>query len=285
MNRIKGSLFDNREYLRSLFSTLNNIPVLGREERLGRIEETKRFIRREILTNTRVDPLSDAEGNFVRIGNMLYSGINNKKYYWSQSIKDAIKTGFSHCLKRKEEYYFVNNKFYDKNYCFFIDDKIYDKNEYFLTKDGKPLSRKEYINAFLTDSDPLYVKKKNKEIFEKNLRYYSREWNIHIRIRSSYFSYDFLRQLFILDNGKIAPDLNLYLRWDDAKNLNFDISEEELNILKSNKEKADDIDVRFEFKNCRKKSHKFLKGLMSSDNYPIKEIPNILKIIRETLAL
>lgn len=269
-----NEIFDNRDYLMSLFKTLKDIPNF--RDRNYSYENFKRVLRSAIRYNTRCDSLSQL--GFKRIGGI---GNNNDyfvKKYWPESVKEAIKKGNSGFLKSKLDYYFINGEYFDKDNCFFIDGQIYDRNKYFF--DGKrALSKEEYFSV-IDDDKRIYLKRTKKDFLQ------TRYGNFNMQIKFSYsiLQSEFFENILCVGDKLFRPNVwNNGLLWEQIKDLDICISEEMKKILSQYSDQA--VTVSFNFKNCRKKSHKFLKGLLSGTYFTLKELPTLLKVIKQSLEV
>ena len=266
--------FDNRDYLMSLFKTLKNIPVS--RERHYSFENFKKTLRSTIRHNTRCDSLCAL--GFKNIGGMWGNSSYPIKRYWPESIKEATKKGNSSFLKSKSNYYFVNGEYFDKDNCFFINGQIYDRKKYFF--DGeRALPKEEYFSVFYNDK-VIYLKRTKKDFLQ------TRYGNFNIQIRFSYrfLQSDFFENILCVGDKLFRPNVwNNGLLWEQVKDLDICMSEEMKKILSFCS--SDAVLVTFNFKNCRKKSHKFLKGLLSNRSFPLKELPTLLKVIKKSLEI
>lgn len=294
MNRFKGeNLFGNKDYLMSLFKTLKSFPKFDKDGYFSHtsLASTKRLLRKEIKFNTRVDYLSNDGG--YRFGNMYYNTVRYNNFLrncWPASIKEALLTGNACVLKSKSEYYFVDNKFYDKADCFFIDDKIYDKKEYYESE-GKALSKEEYFAAYSYGwkdfgLEQKYIKRNDAEIMRVKSW---NEYNIQISFNSGRVSNRIFKE-FITCNGKKGYENafdHLNMTWEEAAGIDIKMPEEAIKVLSDFKSKntADRPSFVVHFKNCRKQSHKFLRALLGNKWYDAEYLPSVIKAIREALAL
>lgn len=280
-----NKLFDNREYLLSLFRTIKNAPRLDKDS--WKYKQFSNWItsaRREVKINTKQDLMKYVRrAGDICIGSMWYSNKENIKDYWIDSVKKAIKSGQSDDLKEKSIYIYRNNKYYHKDHSFEVGDEIYNKSEYFL-HNGQALSKKEYITAFYEyeDLDQCYLKKITDKTFPKKYG----DYNIAVEFYTRKFNKETLFQ-YLLASGKRKneSDYRLDLTWDEAKDIKFVADKELVDAIKKAKEAGDRMEFRFSFKGARKKSHKFLKELVGQRYYNLEEIPKVLETIRETLAL
>lgn len=267
-------IFDNRDYLVSLFKTLKEIPVFS--ERNYSFENFKKILRSNIRQNTRCDSLCRLGLKYI--GGMWGKNSYPVERYWPESVKEAIKKGSSGFLKSKSNYYFINGEYFDKDYCFFINDQIYDRNKYFF--DGeRALSKEEYFSV-IDDDKRIYLKKTKKDFLQ------TRYGNFNMQIKFSYsiLQSEFFENILCVGDKLFRPNTwNNGLLWEQIKDLDICISEEMKKILAQYPEQC--VSVSFTFKNCRKKSHKFLKGLLSDTYFPLKELPTLLKVIKQSLEV
>lgn len=293
-NRFKGSeLLDNRNYLMSLFKVIKKLPKFDKDGYFSHtnLTSTKRILRREIKLNTKVDCLSTAGG--YRFGNMYYNTVRYNDFLcncWPASIKEALSTGNIFNLKAKSEYYFVDNRFYNKADCFFIDDKIYDRNEYY-EDEGKALSKKEYFSAYCHGWTDLGLKQKY--IKRNNVDHMiGRSWsdyNIQLSFNSGRVNNKIFKE-FITCHGKKSYEKSLdyfNMTWEEAAGIDLKMPDEVIEVLSDfkNKNTGDKPSFTVHIKNCRKKSHKFLKALLEGRWYDAEHLPSVIKAIKETLAL
>lgn len=294
MNRFKGeNLFGNKDYLMSLFKTLKNFPKFDKEGYFSHssLASTKRLLRKEIKFNTRVDYLSNDGG--YRFGNMFYNTTRYNNFLrncWPASIKEALLTGNVFVLKSKSEYYFVDNKFYDKADCFFIDDKIYDRKEYYESE-GKALSKKEYFAAYSYGwkdfgLEQKYIKRNDVEVM-RNKDW--NEYNIQISFTSGRVSNRIFKEFITCHGKKVYENTfdHLNMTWEEAAGIDIKMPEEAIKVLSDFKSRntTDRPSFVVHFKNCRKQSHKFLRALLGNKWYDAEYLPSAIKAIKEALAL
>lgn len=266
--------FDNRDYLVALFKMLKNVPVFS--DRNYHYENFKKTLRSTIRHNTRGDSLCNLGLKYI--GGMWGRSSYPVKRYWPESVKEAIKKGNSYYLRTKLDYYFVNGEYFDRDNCFFIDGQIYDRNKYFF--DGKrALSREEYFSVY-HNNETIYLKKTKKDYLQTRWG----DFNIQIKFSYSILQSDFFENILCVGDKLFKPTVwNTGLLWEQIKDLDICISEEMKEILSQYSDQC--ASVSFNFKNCRKKSHKFLKGLLSGKHFPLKELPTLLKVIKQSLEV
>lgn len=276
MKTFKNSeTFDNRDYLVALFKMLKDIPVFN--DRHYEYERFKRNLRHYIRCNTRCDCLGQLVG-YKHIGGMFGNHYFFTKKYWPESVKEAIKKGDSSFLKAKLDYYFVNGEYFDKNNCFFINDQIYDKNKYFF--DGERAFSKTDYFAVIHNDKTSYLKRTKKDFLQARYG----DFNIQIKFSCGVLPNDFFENILCVGDKLFKPNIwNTGLSWEQAKDVDLCVSEEMKEILSQYPDHA--ANVAFNFKNCRKKSHKFLKGLLSNKIFPLKELPTLLKVIKKSLEI
>lgn len=280
--------FGNRDFLYALFTVLKNMPRTDDHY----LRTTVKGIRSKIRQNTPICPY--AGNGRIKIGNACYHETVIKRIYWPDSIKDAIKSGISGRLRSKSQYLYINGKYYDKEYCFFYDGQVYDKGEYFLSDNG-PLSRKEY-SALI---EPYFITNKIgsvKQAFIKNPFKNTNEgrcWNkedicfsfdcypLRDSVVRNFLGYDGISYSFSYSSST-------NFKWDEFDKVEFRLNDDAKKAFRTIANMQGitwNPNFTLHFKGCNTRPKRFLRKLLENKTIPLQDMPKVIKVIKEALAL
>lgn len=280
--------FGNRDFLYALFTVLKNMPRTDDHY----LRTTVKGIRSKIRQNTPICPY--AGNGKIKIGNTCYYDTVIKSRYWPDSIKDAIQSGISGRLKSKSQYLYINGKYYDKDYCFFYDGQVYDKKEYFLSDNG-PLSRKEYSELiepyFITNNmgsvKQAFTKKPFKNTNEgccwnkKDISFTFDCYPLRDSVVRSFLGYDGITYSFSYASSTS-------FKWEDFDNVEFRLNDDAKKAFRAIADRQEPLrtpSFTICFKGCNTKPKRFLRKLLENKRIPLQDMPKVIKVIKESLAL